>query len=524
MAYVIDYDILNKKQRHNLKKHYAFRPKKTRYCTNPPTLNVFQKFKEDDYHELHVPLYNYREWMESENKPFAFPYKSEEYPSTHMKFTYPLLTKETDPMKRGRDQDVLVEQALSTLQKYNSVFIAAFTGFGKTSTAIYMMCTLGKKVALLCSNNTLKEQWKEEIIKFTGGSAKVQIVTGKNRLDPDADVYIMGVMKSAKIHPDELINIGLVIIDEAHICAEKAFTDSILRFRPLYLIGLSATPDRQDGLDGLLKYYFGDPSNYIVRTEVKKFTVFKYKTKYCPEVSYMYVKGEEVINWSKLISDLAAMEARWKEIANIAVSHSEDKIMILCDRQEMARCIYHYLLELGESAELLIGSKKTWDKSKRILVAGVKKGGTALNDPSLSLLIIAADAKDVRQMEGRIRKIDNVVYVIVDNHSAFENHWSLQTKWFTQRGADIYHVKSIEETHHILISGGVIPHNKRTKVRQSKSSQKRKAMTITDYIAQNPDLLNPVESSKPSDDVQKPCSIADYLAQNPELLNPIKSQ
>jgi hypothetical protein len=162
--------------------------------------------------------------------------------------------------------------------------------------------------------------------------------------------------------------------------------------------------------------------------------------------------------------------------------------MILCDRKEMARSIYNYLLEVGETAELLIESKKKWDKTKRVLVAGVKKAGTALNDPTLDLLIIAADTQDVRQMEGRIRQINNIVYVIIDKYHAFEKHWVPQRDWFIKRGADIYTVKSVAEAHHILHCGGIVDTSKK---RESKSVDKRKlVVNIKDYLAKNPHLLN----------------------------------
>lgn len=495
MAIVFDYESFSKKERSKIKRDYTIRPKKTRYNPFPKDINVYRRCTTEEYDEIYLPMGRYQTLMSSNSSSSTdsstpcsstdtshlvqFPYQLEDYPSINCTFTFDLLTKETDPMGRGRDQDVLVASALERLYAFHSVFIAAFTGFGKTSTAIYMVCKLRLKTALLCHNDTLKGQWKEEFLKFTNNTIKVQIVTGKKKLDPNADVYIIGVMKASLMNADDLIDIGLVIIDEAHICSETAFTESLLRFRPLYLIGLSATPDRKDGLDGLLTFYFGKPCDFVVRTEVKKFSVFKYKTKWCPEPTYTFVRGEETLNWTKFITDLTLIEERWKMVANIAVSHPTNKIMILCDRQEMAKKIYTYLLDIGESAELLIGTKKGWDKSKRVLIAGVKKGGTALNDPSLDLLIIAADTQDVRQMEGRIRQTNNIVYVVIDDHPAFERHWTKQRTWFITRGADIYNVKSIKEAHHILKFGGEKDNGRR---RKSESTEKRKNLTMDDII------------------------------------------
>ena len=111
--------------------------------------------------------------------------------------------------------------------------------------------------------------------------------------------------------------------------------------------------------------------------------------------------------------------------------------MLLCDRKEMATNIYDYLIEKGDSVELLIGSKKTWDKTKRVLVAGVKKGGVGLDDPSLTMLIVAADMKNVKQCEGRIRTTNNIVYDVVDDYRTLETHWGMREKWYLKRGAKI---------------------------------------------------------------------------------------
>jgi hypothetical protein len=94
-------------------------------------------------------------------------------------------------------------------------------------------------------------------------------------------------------------------------------------------------------------------------------------------------------------------------------------------------------LDKGEDAELLIGNKKNWNKNARVLVAGFKKGGVGLNDPSLTMAIIASDTSDVRQYEGRIRTTDNIIYHVVHNHKSFERHWEPCETWYINKGADV---------------------------------------------------------------------------------------
>ena len=247
----------------------------------------------------------------------------------------------------------------------------------------------------------------------------------------------MGIQKSSTLPREWLEKIGFVIVDEAHICTETAFTVSLLRFQPLYIVGFSATPDRNDGLHKLLYMYFGPLDDFICRSETKNFTVTKYKTRYKPKINYRMVMGKLTLDWNLIMSSLAEDEDRQKEIVQIAIKHPKEKIIILSSLTVQSRGIYDKLIDAGESAELLIGTKKKWDKSKRILVAGTKKGGVGLNDPTLTMLILASSTKDVRQFEGRIRTTDNLIYDIVDDNKTLEKHWFLREEWYEERGATI---------------------------------------------------------------------------------------
>ena len=429
MAFALQLSCLDRKIKNKIGKELCIRTKKTQFITETKLVHVFAVNQEDD--AVYLPLGQYSEYLDD------FPHTLEEYPQTKLKFIYDLYTEKTDPLGRGRDQDVVVADAIDRLESNHSVFISCFTGYGKTVIATYLLCLLGLKTIIIVHNDTLKEQWRDEILTLTGSKAKIQLIQGKKPFDPKADVYIVGIRKASTLERDDLLDIGTVIIDEAHICTTTAFTKSLLKFQPMYLIGLSATPDRNDGMHKLLSFYFGGAKEFVVREEVKDFTVIKYETNYKPNIVYQVVRGQTVPKWTEIIGSISENEERCKEIAQIAIDHPKNKIIILCDRQIFARNINDYFLEMGESTELLIGSKKKWDKSKRILVAGAKKGGVGLNDPSLDMLILATDTKDVRQFEGRIRTTNNLVFDIVDNYKSFESHWNKREKWYIRRGATI---------------------------------------------------------------------------------------
>ncbi len=304
-----------------------------------------------------------------------------------------------------------------------------------TTLGTYFMAKLKLKTVLICDRVSLRSQWKDEIEKFTGNSAKVQIV--KNKIDKSNDIFIMGVQQTSKLKPDDVEDIGFVVVDEAHMSTVTCFTKSLLNFQPRYLLGLSATPDRKDGLHSILELYFGPMREFVIRAEKKQFSVIKYKTSYVPDIEYRSIMGNVRPDWNKIMTSIAENTDRHEEIAQIAIDYPTKKIIILCNRVSCTKGIYDCLKNKGESVDWLCGKKNTWDETCRILVAGVSKAGTGLNNTELNMLILEADMKDVRQCEGRIRTTENIVYDIVDDYKTFENHWTKRKTWYKRRGAQI---------------------------------------------------------------------------------------
>ena len=424
---------------------YFTRKKKTQYCPKPPRINVFDESDK----MMYLPLRGWNDFYF--DFPNGTPIEKGDVIKT-LKFKGKLLTTDTDPSGRKRDQDVVINEALKNLDTNHTTFIAAYTGFGKTASGTYLMCECNnklikqkfkRKTLIVCFSSAVRDQWPDEITKFT--NAKVSHITGNPpSFDPTSDVYIIGVKKLVNVPKSYFRDIGTVIIDEAHITTASIFTEALFKLHPVYLIGLSATPDRQDGLDSLIHLYFGPKKEFIFRKETKAFTVYKYQTEYIPETDYILVRGDMVRDWKLVISSLESNEERQSEICDIACSHPKEKIIILSYTNEQSIALHKKLLERKESVELFIGSKKLkdLDRTKRILVAGTKKAGAGLNDPSLTMAIIASDTKDVRQWEGRLRTVNCIVYDIVDNDcegraNTLEKHYQEREKWYTSKGATI---------------------------------------------------------------------------------------
>jgi hypothetical protein len=152
-------------------------------------------------------------------------------------------------------------------------------------------------------------------------------------------------------------------------------------------------------------------------------------------------QGRSSLDWTHLINSIAYNEERQAYIVSLILQHPDHRIMVLSDRQQECDRICDKLEAAGEHSLLKITgttSKKKTDTTKyRVLVAGMKKAGVGFNDPTLTMLILATDRKDVEQLEGRIRTSNNIIYDLVDDNPTLENHWKKRGAWYSKRGAVI---------------------------------------------------------------------------------------
>lgn len=451
MSIILSLDSITEELRATIMRLCSIKPAKSQYNSDPDLIDCFTVCKEGVY----VPLGIWREVLNS------FP----EYPEgVHLlmgpasRCTKVMYTIQTDP-KGYRDQDVVTIQAYERLVIDHFVFISASPGFGKTSCGNFLAHELGLKTLVMCHIDKVNKQWVDEFKNHS--TSKVQLIKGKKGFDPTADVYVIGVLKAANMSPHDFAQagIGTVIFDEAHVATITAFSKALLKICPKYVIGLSATPERSDGMQKLLSMYFGPKKKFIHRQEVKDFIVYKKETDYKPQVNYKLLRGDAILDWTSLINSLAYDTNRQIDIANIALGHPEHRIMILSDRIGECVGIYNHIYSTlaaiqgnfsvidGEPQEgyrsvYLMDETNAKDDIKKIqthqiLIAGRKRAGIGFDDPTRTMLILCTDCRDVRQNEGRIRTTNNIVYDIVDNFSTLESHWLLRSKWYEKRGATI---------------------------------------------------------------------------------------
>lgn len=134
------------------------------------------------------------------------------------------------------------------------------TGKGKSILGLNLAYQLRQKTLVIVHKDDLVDGWSKDSLLCFGEDFKVGIFKGKKRKIGE-QVTIATIQTLIRLDSEQLeefqSNFGLVILDECHHIASSSF-DILHRFNCCYKIGLSATPERSDGLTKVMNYHLGD--------------------------------------------------------------------------------------------------------------------------------------------------------------------------------------------------------------------------------------------------------------------------
>lgn len=160
---------------------------------------------------------------------------------------------------------------------------------------------------------------------------------------------------------------GCVIVDEAHHAPASTFQAVLGRMPARHRFGLTATPEREDGLTPLLSFTLGErlfevayrdlvAAGYLSAPEVRPvYTRFGFDYSGPDDHHACMAALIDDADRNDLVAEIAAREA--------AGGHS---VLVLSDRVEHCRRLAHLITLRGVEAEVLVGAVKKPDR-RRIL-------------------------------------------------------------------------------------------------------------------------------------------------------------
>jgi superfamily II DNA or RNA helicase len=335
----------------------------------------------------------------------------------------------------GQLRDIQLE-ALS-LYKGHGV-LSLDVGFGKTVCALALAARLGVRCLIIVHKEFLAHQWSERIAQFCPGCTIGRVQQDRCELDHPFVIAMIQTLCSREFPKGTFDSIGLVIVDEAHHVGAPAFSQAMFTMCPKYTLGLTATPDRKDGLTRVL-YWFLGPCFYAKyresSSEVRVIKIHHVHPEFrkAPPVSRLgKVCLASMVN---ILVDLPERNELLVEIIRDAsVNH---QVLVLSDRRSHCEWL---VSQFGSRAGLYMGGMKQEDLAvsarKRIIVGTFSLAHEGLDIATLSAIVLATPHSDVRQAVGRVLRKEGpkVVYDIVDAWSVMNAMWRKRARIYKDCG------------------------------------------------------------------------------------------
>jgi superfamily II DNA or RNA helicase len=90
-------------------------------------------------------------------------------------------------------------------------------------------------------------------------------IIGGGKKEVGEQITVAMVQTLHKCAEEVAAKIGHLIVDECHRAPSRTFTEAVTAFDARYLLGLSATPWRRDGLSKLIYWHLGDQVHKVER-------------------------------------------------------------------------------------------------------------------------------------------------------------------------------------------------------------------------------------------------------------------
>ena len=215
------------------------------------------------------------------------------------------------------------KKAIEQISKKDFSLCVAPPGFGKTLLGAKMIEVRNVNTLVIVNKNMLLDQWIERFVNYFGYSKKDigYLGKGKNKLNNSLDV---ATMQSLKNNLELIKKYSFVIVDECHHIPALTFEKIIKQFCGKYILGLSATPNRKDGMEPLIYQQLGS-----IAYEVKSKKVFTNKLKIV-ETDFI----SNVDNFADLVNEMINDEKRNNVIIEQIIQYKDRKILLLTDRIE----------------------------------------------------------------------------------------------------------------------------------------------------------------------------------------------
>lgn len=350
------------------------------------------------------------------------------------------------------------EDGASLLKRSQQGLVILPCGGGKTFLGLHTISKVQRSTLVIVPKRDLLHQWAEDVEKLF--KIKPNLYgAGKHQVGP----ITIATADALIAHPElDLSRFGLVVYDEVHRVATALRKGLMRRIPARYRMGLTATPEREDGQTRVIEFIFGDKllvkeipelvkAGYLVLPKVKAV-----HTNFTTNISFS--EDPSARSWkqyNRLTDAIAADGMRNELICDLVKSEKNLTWLILSPSRKKHAKHLAELLRDRTGLDVRCATSDVKGKKRKALMEGFQRG----EFPVMTATSIADEGFNVRHLErvllalpegsrgqttqrlGRLMRPEGqqpVVYDLVDvNVELLNRRWHKRKSVYRKLGMEI---------------------------------------------------------------------------------------
>jgi len=232
---------------------------------------------------------------------------------------------------------------------------------------------------------------------------------------------------------------GFTIFDECHHLGAAHFSRALFKVQTKFMLGLSATPVRDDGLTKVFEWFLGPPVYWEKVREADPDVIVRKVDFEADDPAYSReptdFRGDLVL--ATLLTQILEYEPRNQAIDEVMrglVAEPLRRILVLSDRITHLERIERGLPK-GTTVSYYIGGMKEdvregGAKTAQVLLGTYAMASEAMNIKTLNTMVMVSPRKKIEQSTGRILRVQKgdrvvapLIVDIVDSHGVYQGQW-----------------------------------------------------------------------------------------------------
>jgi hypothetical protein len=311
--------------------------------------------------------------------------------------TRPHVTFGASPFPSGQPQAIADAVNTARTNGHGGLFLAP-TRSGKSLMSLEVACRLGGSTLVLVNDVDLLRQFHRDVTEHLNSTCG--IIRGKdfNYSEPFTVATVQTLSKRI-LEPEVRNAWRTILIDECNMAPCDTIWNVLSRLNARYIFGLTATPDRRDGLHDAIRWIVGPPAASLTRK--LEADVHWLSLPWTYDGSIKRGKYTDIIKSEKAVAGDISRVNRLADEAVGAVKAGR-RVLMMVHMLDHARSLADAVAQRGVVPGVFVGGSSDAEMQRKVVIATYKKAAKGIDfKPPPTCFIPAGPIRDIRQAVGR---------------------------------------------------------------------------------------------------------------------------